>query len=62
LNVKQFDVDSTLERSAAEIRKDAADGEKYGVSGTPTIFVNGVKVHRLSADSFRRAINRALAK
>ena len=62
LNVKQFEVDSTLERSAAEVRKDAADGEKYGVSGTPTIFVNGVKVHRLSADSFRRAINRALAK
>ena len=62
LNVKQFEVDSTLERAAAEIKKDVADGEKYGVSGTPTIFVNGVKVHRLSADSFRRAINRALAK
>ena len=62
LNAKQFELDLTVERSAAEIRKDIADGNAYGVSGTPAIFVNGVKVHRLSAESFRKAINRALAK
>ena len=62
LNGKQFELDLTVERSAAEIRKDIADADTHGVSGTPTIFVNGVKVHRLSAESFRRAINRALAK
>ena len=62
LNAKQFELDLSLERSAAEIRKDIADGDAYGVSGTPSIFVNGVKVHRLSAESFRRSINRALAK
>lgn len=62
LNAKQFEIDFSRETSAAEIRKDLADGEAYGVSGTPTIFVNGVKVHRLSADAFRRAISRALAK
>lgn len=62
LNVKQFEIDLSLERSAAEIRKDIEDGDSYGVSGTPTIFVNGAKVHRLSAESFRLAIDRALAK
>ena len=62
LNGKQFELDLTVERSAAEIRKDLADGDTHGVSGTPAIFVNGVKVHRLSAEAFRRAINRALAK
>lgn len=62
LNVKQFEIDLSGERSAAEIRKDIADGSSYSVTGTPTIFVNGVKVHRLSPDSFRRAINRALTR
>lgn len=62
LNVRQFEIDLTLEKSAAEIRKDIADGNSNGVSSTPTIFVNGVKVHKLSAEAFRRAINRALTR
>ena len=62
LNVKQFEIDFTDAKAAAEIRKDKADGESYGVSSTPTIFVNGVKVHSLSAGAFRRAINRTLFK
>lgn len=60
LNVKQFELDFSGEKAAAEVRKDIADGKSYGVNGTPTIYVNGVKVHRLSADGFRRAIDRAL--
>ncbi len=61
LNVKQFEIDLTSEKNAAEIRKDAADGNAYGITGTPTIYINGVKVRRLTADSFRKAIDRALA-
>ena len=62
LNVKQFEIDFSDAKAAAEIRKDLADADSYGVSGTPTIFVNGVKVHSLSAGAFRRAIERALKK
>ena len=62
LNVKQFELDLSLEKTAAEVRKDMADGRSYGISGTPTIFVNGVAVRHLSADGFREAINRALKK
>jgi len=62
LNVKQFEIDFTDAKAAAEIKKDQSDAEAYGISGTPTIFVNGVKVHSLSAGAFRRAIERALKK
>lgn len=62
LNPKQFELDLASEKNAAEVRKDVADGKIYGVSGTPTIFVNGVKVRRLSAEGFRDAIERALRK
>jgi protein-disulfide isomerase len=62
LNPKQFELDLASEKNAAEVRKDVADANTYGVSGTPTIFVNGVKVRRLSAEAFRDAIEKALKK
>jgi protein-disulfide isomerase len=62
LNVKQFELDLSLEKTAAEVRKDMADGKSYGITGTPTIFVNGASVRHLSADGFREAIDRALKK
>ena len=62
LNLKQFEIDLTDEKTAAEVRKDMADGEKYGIKGTPTIFVNGVRVRILSAEGFREAIEKALKK
>jgi protein-disulfide isomerase len=62
LNVKQFELDLSLEKTAAEVRKDMADGKSYGITGTPTIFINGVAVRHLSADGFREAINRAMKK
>ena len=60
LNVQKFEIDSNSESSAAEVRKDMADGSAYGVTGTPTIFVNGVMVRKLSAEEFREAIQNAL--
>jgi protein-disulfide isomerase len=62
LNLKQFELDLASEKLAEEVRQDAGEGEKYGVNSTPTIFVNGVKVRHLSADGFRRAIEKALKK
>ena len=62
LNVKQFELDFSDAKTASEIRKDQADGRSYGIGGTPAIFVNGVKVHRLSLNGFRSAIDRALTK
>jgi protein-disulfide isomerase len=62
LNARQFELDFNAEKTAAEIRKDQADGDSYIVNGTPTIFVNGVRVRDLSQESFKRAIDRALGK
>ncbi|MDI1242421.1 MAG: thioredoxin domain-containing protein [bacterium] len=62
LNAKQFEIDFTDPANAAEVKQDQADGESHGVNSTPTVFVNGVKVHSISASAFRRAIERALAK
>lgn len=60
LNVQKFEIDSNSEKAAAEVRKDMADAASYGVAGTPTVFINGVMVRRLSAEDFREAIQNAL--
>lgn len=54
--------DAALDRGtyAAEISKDVADGEMYGVGSTPTIFVNGVQLKVLSPEGLKQAIDRAL--
>ena len=62
LNAKQFELDFNDAKAQSEVKKDQADARSYGVSSTPTIFVNGVKVQRFSAEGFRRAIDRALSK
>jgi len=55
--------DAALDRGvyAAEVAKDVADGEMYGVGSTPTIFVNGVQLRVLSADGLKQAIDSAAA-
>ncbi len=60
LNVKQFELDFNSEKTAAAVRKDMADGESYGISGTPAIYVNGMLVRNLSADALKAAIDKVL--
>ena len=60
LNVKQFELDFNSEKTSAEVRKDMADGDFYGISSTPTIFINGAKTRDLSVEGFKAAIERAL--
>jgi protein-disulfide isomerase len=61
LGLDRAKFDAALDRGtyAAEVTKDVADGELYGVGSTPTIFVNGVQLRVLSADGLRAAIDRA---
>jgi protein-disulfide isomerase len=47
---------------AAEVQKDMADGEEYGVDSTPTIFINGVRQHDLTPEGLRAGLERALAQ
>lgn len=61
LNRQKFDAALDSGIYAAEVKRDIADGEIYGVSSTPTIFVNGVLLKVLSADALRSEIDRAAA-
>jgi protein-disulfide isomerase len=60
LDPVRFDADVQSPAAAAEISKDVADGTSYGVSGTPTVFVNGVRLQRLSTSALRSSIRSAL--
>jgi protein-disulfide isomerase len=62
LDRKRFDLEFESGRYDADIRRDIEDGEMYGVEGTPTIFINGVMLTELGADSLRAAIEKAFAK
>ena len=62
LNVPQFEIDFNSAKNAAEVRKDMADGESYGINSTPTVFVNGIALRGISVESIRAAIDRAIKK
>jgi protein-disulfide isomerase len=47
---------------AAEVRRDIMDGEKYGIKGTPTIFINGVRLREVTAEGLHAALERAFAQ
>ncbi len=48
---------------AAEVQHDVDDGMRYGIFATPTIFVNGQRIHDASTvESIRAAVDRALAR
>jgi protein-disulfide isomerase len=62
LDRKRFDADLDSGRFDATIRRDIEEGEVYGIEGTPTIYINGVMLMTLGADSLREAIEKGLAR
>ncbi len=62
LDLKRFEADLKSKRFAPDVERDLADGKTYGITGTPTIYVNGVKIRAFSAENVKRAIERALKK
>ena len=62
LNRAQFDAALTSGVYEQEVNHDIVDGRQYGILGTPTVFVNGLRVNKLSPESLRAAIDRVIAK
>ncbi len=62
LDAKKFEADLKSKKFAPDVERDITDGKTLGLSGTPTIFVNGVKIRSLSAEGSRSAIDKALKK
>jgi protein-disulfide isomerase len=60
MNVEQFRADMANPAAMSEIDKDVADGKAVGVNGTPTVFVNGIRLQRLSTGRLRNLIRDAL--
>ncbi|MEK6891326.1 MAG: thioredoxin domain-containing protein [Nanoarchaeota archaeon] len=60
-----YNIDTCLDsgEKAAEVNKDAADGDSYGVTGTPSFFINGRVIEgAYPYASFQQVIDEELAK
>lgn len=62
LNRAKFDAELDKGTYAAEIEKDIADGEAYGIRGTPTIFINGMRVSSNTIEVMKKLIDKALVQ
>jgi protein-disulfide isomerase len=62
LDTARFNAALDSGQYAAEVEHDLEDGQQYGITGTPTIFINGVQLRDLTAEGLRAAIERALAR
>jgi protein-disulfide isomerase len=62
LDLKRLEADLKSKKFAPDVERDLADGKIYGITGTPTIYVNGIKIRTFSAGNVKRAIERALKK
>jgi len=61
LNTANFDNCLDTGRMSAEVQKDLTDGKGYGVSGTPTFFINGIELAGTPGISaFEQIINNEL--
>jgi len=61
LNLADYDKAMQTGRFEPVIQKDMADGAAAKVLGTPTLFVNGKRIHDRSFDGFKKSIQEELA-
>jgi len=63
LDMDRFRSELDSNQWADQVRRDTAEGRAAGVSGTPSLFLNGERIGgALSADQLRAALDRALAQ
>ena len=60
LDIEQFNKDMNDPEVLNQIRKDLFDAQKAGVTGTPTIFINGKKLKNRSPQGFQMMIDAEL--
>lgn len=61
LDLKKFTLDVMRPSLRQKIEEDVADGKKAGVTGTPTIFVNGRRLEKRDIKSISILIDEELA-
>ena len=62
LDLKKFSLDRMRPSLRNKIEQDIADAQKAGLTGTPTIFVNGRKLKKRDFGSLTKLIDSELAK
>ncbi|HEX6183861.1 MAG TPA: thioredoxin domain-containing protein [Pyrinomonadaceae bacterium] len=60
LDRAKFDAALDSGKYVESVRRDIHDGERAGVAGTPTVFVNGRRVERATYEALKGAIDAAL--
>ena len=60
LDRTKFDAALDTGRFADSVLRDLRDGERVGVNGTPSLFVNGVRIERATYEQLKAAIDAAL--
>ena len=60
LDIAQFNKDMNSPEVKQMIKKDLLDARNAGVTGTPTIFINGKKLKNRSLDGFQALIDQEL--
>jgi protein-disulfide isomerase len=60
LDRAKFDAALDSGKFADSVRRDVHDGDRAGVNGTPTLFVNGTRVERATYEAVKAAIDTAL--
>lgn len=61
-NIEEFEKMMKSSKISAKIEKDILDGRQAGITGTPTIFVNGRRLKGLSLKRLQRLIDKELKK
>ena len=62
LDIKKFEKDRKDPRIRAMINRDMAEGNRAGVRGTPTVFINGRLLRNRTLAGFQELIEKALKK
>ena len=62
LDIARFKKDMESDSIKQKLAKDLKDAQNAGVTGTPTIFVNGIKVKNRSVPAIQKLIDEELAQ
>lgn len=62
LDMKKFKSDMNSPETRARMQKDLRDAQNAGVTGTPTVFINGRKLKQRNQQSFQAMIDAELKK
>ena len=62
LNLEEYEKKKKDPNIEKRVKQDLSDGRRAGVRGTPTIFVNGIRLRDRSLKGFQAAIDKQLEK